>query len=309
MLKNLFTILILIFGNFQLGIANNKKIITINQFVSHPALDAVVSGIKQVLVDKKILPDQAEIKMANSQGSIANSAQIATYQASVDPDIMIAIATPAAQSVFKSKSNRAILAFAAVTDPEAAGLSSSASIIGVSDNPPINELLETTLKILPNIKTIGVIYNAGEINSVKMLSKLEEIADLKDIKIIKVAINSSSDIKIAAQKLIGKVEIIYVPQDNMVVSALESIIQLSLNAKIPIIANDPSLVEKGLFLAVGCDYFKSGIQLGEMIADFMQGKKIEPNIQHSNIKELKINGQIAKHLGILIPQEFNSKVQ
>jgi putative ABC transport system substrate-binding protein len=309
MLKSLFIIFIIIFGNAQFGVANNKKLITVSQFVNHPALDAGFNGIKQALTDRKILPNQAEIKLANAQGNIASSVQIATYQASLEPDIMVAIATPSAQSVFKAKGSRALFAFVAVTDPKSAGFVADANVIGVSDNPPIYELLEITLKILPKIKAIGVIYNAGEINSVKMLSKLEEIAKLKDIQVIKTAISSSSDIKLATQKLIGTVDIIYVPQDNIVVSAIDSVIQLSLRAKVPVIANDPSLVKKDVFLALGCDYFKSGVQLGGMIADFIEGKKIEQNIQQSNIKELKISDKVANHLGIIVPKEFKSKAQ
>ena len=154
------------------------------------------------------------------------------------------------------------------------------------------------------IKNIGVIFNSGEVNSVKTVDRLEKILKDKNITLTKIAITNSNDIKNAFNKLVGKVSLIYIPQDNTVVSALASMVSMSRANKIPLIANDPTLVDQGVMLAFGSNYFKSGKQLGNMIADLIEGKKLEKNIQHNTIKEVKINDEVVKEFGIVIPENI-----
>lgn len=304
MLRLLF-IIILILTTATGCLASNKILITINQFVSHPALDAASLGIKEALQQRDIFPKKAEIQLANAQGNISTSVQIAKHQAALMPKFMIGISTPSAQANLNARLNNNItLGFVAVTDPIAIGLGTGANIIGVSDVPPIDELLEIAIEVFPKLKNIGVIYNPGEINSVKMVDLLISAAAKRNITVHKSIINSTSGIKLAVQKLIGKVDLMYLPLDNSVVSAVASISKETATAKLPIIANDPSLVDKGILFALGCDYRNSGKQLGFMIADMIEGKKIVNNIQASNIKELKINEDIAKKFGISIPAKI-----
>jgi putative ABC transport system substrate-binding protein len=205
----------------------------------------------------------------------------------------------------KAKTDSSTLAFLAVSDPEAINLTNRMDIIGVTDNPPIEGLIEITLQIFPDVKNIGVIFNYGEINSVKTVEKLEKILKDRNITLKKVAITNVNDIKNAFNTLIGEVNLIYIPQDNTVVSALASMVSMSRANKIPLIANDPTLVDQGVMLALGANYFESGKQLGHMIADLIESKKLEENIQNTNIKELKINDEVVKKLGIVIPENIN----
>lgn len=292
------------------GLAAEKTLVTINQFISHPALDSSEKGIEKALKDRGLIPDTINIRLDHAQGSIANAVQIAKHQASLNPAFMIAIATPAAQANFKAKTDKSTLAFVAVTDPAAAGLTSSANdVIGVSDQPPVEELLEVITEILPRMRTIGVIFNPGEVNSVNVIKDLEKAAMSRGIKVRKVVVSSSGNVKLALQKLIPDTDLVYLPQDNLVVSAIDTVVQVSLQAKIPVIANDPALVEKGLLLALGCDYFKSGVQLGHMIADMMEGKPVNPSIQTPTVKELRINQKTASELNINIPQELKTRAR
>ena len=305
MLRSIFIILSIFLGAFNAMGNSDKVLITINQFVSHPALDESKQGIEEALKKRGLLPDKVNIRLDNAQGNIAASVQIAKHQTSLSPKFMIAIATPSAQSNLKAVKDNSTLAFVAVTDPETAGLTSQKNIIGVSDQLPLFELLEVSLRLIPNIKTIGVIFNSGEVNSAQIIEKLEIVALEKNIRIEKASITSSTNIKVATQSLIGKVDIIYIPLDNSVVSGLANLIQVSSKANIPVIANDPSLIDKGILLALGSDYFKSGEQLGNMIADLIENKKLASNIQTSNVKELKINKGVAAKLNIIIPADFN----
>ena len=133
---------------------------------------------------------------------------------------------------------------------------------------------------------------------------MEKLAHAKNLSVEKAQINGSTNIKAAAQKLIGKAQVIYLPLDNTVVSALSSLVQVATQANIPVVANDPSLTGSGLLLALGADYFKSGMQLGNMIADKIEGKKLEANIMPSSAKELKINKAVADKLKISIPTDL-----
>ena len=286
------------------SLAEEKILITVNQFVSHIALDTAYDGLAKSLSDRKIVPERAEIILSNAQGNISNSVQIAKHHASLTPKFMVAIATPAAQANLKAKGSGTMLAFVAVTDPAAANLTGYEDIIGVTDNPPIAELIDVVRQIFPKLKTVGVIFNAGEINSIKMIENLEKILTEHNIKLKKVSITSSNDIKNAMNKLVGFVDLIYLPQDNSVVSALDNIAKISSTNKTPLIANDPTLVDRGVMIALGANYFKSGEQLGNMIADLIEGKELAANIQNTNIKELQINRKLAKRFNIDIPKNI-----
>lgn len=307
-MKNIIIFIITSIGLVNISFADNqKKLITINQFVNHVALDAAEKGLQDAFFNRKILPSKAEIILSNAQGNITNSVQISKYHASIKPHFMIAIATPAAQTNLRAKKAGTIVAFVAVTDPVAAKLTDQEEIIGVSDMPPVEELINLAIEIFPAMRNVGVIYNSGEVNSLKTMEKLEQILKNKNIGIKKVSIINSNDIKLAIQKLVGLVDLIYLPQDNTVVSALENIISISKGVKIPLISNDPTLVEQGIFIAYGTNYYKSGIHLGNMIADLIEGVEVQPLIQEIKSKELKINYDIAQELDIEVPESIKER--
>jgi putative ABC transport system substrate-binding protein len=286
------------------SLAEEKILITINQFVSHISLDAVQAGLNDALRNREIIPERASIIAGNAQGNISNSVQISKHHASFKPKFMVAIATASAQTNLKAMGSDSdtILAFAAVTDPSEANLTGHDNVIGVTDDPPLEELINLAMQIFPNLKIVGVISNSGEVNSVKVTEDLKVILDKHNIKLKKVSISSSNDVKNAMNKLIGEVDFIYLPQDNSLVSALENIVSISKITKTPLLASDPTLVDKGVLMALGANYFKSGEQLGNMIADLMDGKVLEPSIQNMTAKELKINKQLAEEFGIDIPK-------
>lgn len=289
-------------------IAEERILITINQFGQHTALEQAYKGIEKALKDKGLLPQKVDIKLNNAQGNISNAVHIAQHHASLKPQFMIAIATQSAQASLRAKAIESILGFVAVTNPEAAGLTQADKIIGVNDAPPVKELLSIIQELL-RPKTIGVVFNPGETNSVKIVEEITHLAAKENIIVEKAAVHSSAEIKLATQKLIGKAEIIYLPQDNLVVSAIDTILQLANKAKIPLVSNDPHLVDKGVLLALGCNYFDSGIQLGNMIANIIENGYKENIINPSDNHKLKINQQVAKMLNINIPSEIELREQ
>jgi putative ABC transport system substrate-binding protein len=299
----LFTLLSLsLLSSKSLYAEDNQALITINQFTHHPALDETVEGIKEGLSERKLNIDK-EVKLIheNAQGNISTAVQVSKHLASLEPQVMIAIATPSAQTTLKARNNEDnIVAFVAVTDPEAAGLTKAKNIIGVTDQPPVEELLKATLTVLPNVKKLGIIYNSSEINSVNTIKALTTYASQKGIIIIPSVINSSNEVMTGTKNLIGnRVDLIYLPQDNTVVSGAETITKIANEHNIPVITNDPALIDKGAFLAMGCNYKQAGKQLGIMIADKLLNKKIKgADIQHAEKMELRVNQNIAEKLNL-----------
>lgn len=285
---------------------SQKTTITVNQFVNHIALDSAYDGLKQSLSDQGYFPDKVKLIYGNAQGNISNSVMISKHHASLNPDIMVAIATPSMQTNLKAKvgiEKDVVTAFLAVTDLSSLNIDNQQNLIGVTDNPPIDELFILATKIFTDLKMVGIVYNAGEINSVKIVSDLERTAANYGFMIKLATINSSNDIKGAIAKL-SEVDLIYLPQDNTVISALDNVVTLTKKAEIPLIANDPTLVERGVMLALGTNYYNSGQQLGNMIIDLIEGKEIKPAIQSSNVNELRINQEIIKMFNIQIPNNI-----
>jgi len=305
----LFSCVMLTLGLASSAIGAKKSVITINQFVSHVSLDASRDGLRQALLERKITPEKADIILSNAQGNISNSVQISKHHASLKPQFMVSIATPSAQTNLKAKGEDSTLAFLAVTDPKSANLSDQKNVIGVTDYPPIEKLVDIAISIIPNLQKMGVIYNSGEVNSIKIIGDLEAILKTHNIELKRVSINSSNDIKNAMNQLIGAVDVIYLPQDNSVVSAIDNVVSISLKAGVPIIANDPTLVDRGVLVAIGANYFDSGKQLGNMIADLIEGKFLAQNIQNSATEELKINQKSAKSFGLTIPKDLMNGVK
>jgi putative ABC transport system substrate-binding protein len=275
----------------------DQKLIVINQFVQHPALDAVASGLEKQLNNSKY--DFKIIKQF-AAGSIATSVQISQNLASLSPDAMVAIATPSAQTMLKARKDKKILlGFAAVTDPESAGLSGAENIIGIADAPPVEELFAKILSILPGIKTIGVLSNPGEVNSNIVVEKAKKFATSNNLTLIVVPVNSSNDVAISTKSLIGKVDAIYLPQDNTVISAIDLIAKITKQHKIPLFSNDPMLIDRGVMIALGCDYFSVGQQLGQMIISKLQNTKIAGgDIQLPIKKQFSINKELAAEFNL-----------
>lgn len=259
-------------------------------FAHHPALDATVAGLKAALHKEKIVVEEY-----NAQGDIATALQIAKQCAAEEPAVMVGIATPAAQAVNKARDKeKTLLGFAAVSDPHGAHLDSEPLVIGVADTPPVDLLIQTVQKLMPEAKTIGVIYNPSEINSTYAIEKLKKIADDASLAVRIKGVTNASMIKVAAQELINDgIDLIYVPLDNFMVSSLAILNLVATEQHIPLVANDPALITQGITLAVGPDFKESGQQLGELIVQHLKGTPIEKPIQLSRIYKTVLNKTLA----------------
>ena len=287
------------------------KHVAITQIVEHPALDACRKGVKDELAAAGFEAGKnLKWSFESAQGAPATAAQIAKKFAGENPDVVVGIATPSAQALASSARDIQQV-FSAVTDPVGAKLVKSmdkangGNITGVSDLSPIDSHMALIKSIVPKAKNVGVIFNPGEANSVTLVDLVKKFAPNHGMKVIEAGSPKSSDVLAAARSLVGKVDVIYVPTDNTVVSAFEAVIKVATEAKIPVISADTDSVKRGAVAAQGFNYYDLGRQTGKMVVAILKGKKagdIQP--QGVSKTELYVNPESAKLMGVTLSDEL-----
>jgi putative ABC transport system substrate-binding protein len=293
---------------FTAGAAAQTKNVAITAIVEHPALDAVRDGIIQGLTDLGYTEGtDIAFTYETAQGNPATAAQIARQFIGETQDVIVAISTPSAQAVAAATTDIPLV-FSAVTDPLAAGLVTSieapgGNVTGVSDMAPIADHLALIQEVTPNVKTLGVLYNPGEANSVSSLAAVQDEASALGITVVEGPATKSADVQAAARSLIGKVDAIYVPTDNTIVSALESAVGVANEAQIPLYAADTDSVARGALAAVGFNYFDVGVQTAGIVDQVLKGGSPGsiPVIFASGT-DLQVNKATAAAIGIELPQ-------
>ncbi|OJX10160.1 MAG: hypothetical protein BGO77_07620 [Caedibacter sp. 37-49] len=288
------------------------KTIAISQIVEHPSLEAVRRGIIDFLVQSNLQEGKDyKIIYKNAQGNMSINNQIAKQFVGIKPDVIVAISTPSAQALAVASHNMNIpFIFAAVTDPVHANLVKDLKrpgefISGVSDLPPVHAQIELIKDILPKASKVGILYNPAEVNSVKIINKFKELAQKMDIEVFLAPATRTSEVLFAAQSLVGKVDAIYIPQDNTIVSAISSLISLQYEKNIPCFTSDEVLVQKGAFAAVGTSYYEHGKQVGERVIKFLKHTPgLQIPIAFPEKPQIYINETTAKHLGINVPSKI-----
>ncbi|MCF8483532.1 MAG: ABC transporter substrate-binding protein [Rhodospirillum sp.] len=285
------------------------KHVAITQIVEHPALDAARQGIKDALAEEGWVDgDTLKWTYETAQGSVGTAAQIAKTFVGMSPDVIVAIATPSAQTAVASAGGAIPVVFSAVTDPVGARLVRSmmdpgGPVTGTSDMLPLDKHLALIRRVLPEAKTIGVIYNSGEANSVSLVESLKVAADAAGLKVVESTAPRSSDVLGAARNLVGKVDAIYVPTDNTVVSALEAVVKVGIDNKLPVFAGDTASVERGAVASVGFNYYDLGLQTGKMVAKILGGA--DPAtlpVETVSKTELFVNPGMAEKMGVTLPE-------
>jgi putative ABC transport system substrate-binding protein len=284
--------------------AESKKV-AITQIVEHPALDACRKGVEEELKAQGI---DVTWSYESAQGNPGTAGQIARKFVGDAPDAIVAISTPSAQAVVAATKDIPVV-FTAVTDPVGAKLIANpekpgGNVTGMTDLSPIAAHLDLIARITPNAKKIGVIYNPGEANSVTLVGLVKEHAPAHGMTIVEAAAPRSNDVLAAARSLVGKVDAVYVPTDNTVVSALEGVIKTGIENKLPIYAGDTDSVPRGAIAALGFNYYDVGRQTGAIVARVLMGEKPgDIAVQGIEKTELAVNPKSAEAMGVTIPAE------
>lgn len=296
------------------GQAEDLPLVAISQIVAHPALDATYKGAVDALAERGYVEGKnIRIEYETAQGDISIAGQIARKFAGEKPALVIAIATPAAQTVAAAVRDTPIV-FAAVTDPVEAKLVKNyekpeKNITGVSDEVAFAQHLDMIHEIVPTAKRIGTVYNPGEANSVATIKKIEDyMAANPGLTLVTAAATKTSEVLGAARSLVGKADVIYITLDNTVVSALEAVIQVGEQNKLPVFNADTDSVFRGSIAAVGFDYYDVGRLSGEYAARILDGEKPgDIPVSRPDRVRLVINPKAAEKMGVQIPPEVTAK--
>ncbi|WP_442864439.1 ABC transporter substrate-binding protein [Bartonella sp. A05] len=282
--------------------------VAITQIVAHSALDTIRKGIEDVLSENGYKNgENLKLTFFSAQGNISTATQIARKFAGDKPDVIVAISTPSAQTVLAATKKIPIV-FSAISDPIGAKLVSSlikpgGNVTGVSDHPDIAENLRLLQEVKPDLKRIGYLYNASEANSVVTLKVLKDLANQAGIEVIPSSASKSSDVQAATRALIDKVEIIFVPADNTIISVLEGATKVTHETNTPVFAVDSNAIGRGSFMTQGVDYYKMGIDTGKLVLRILKGEKPgDIDIVQADNKDILIDMQVAKKAGVMIPQ-------
>ncbi|HZW84250.1 MAG TPA: ABC transporter substrate-binding protein [Candidatus Deferrimicrobium sp.] len=283
------------------------------QIVEHPALDAARQGFLETLKENGYEEGKnLKVEYQSAQGDQSVLQSIAQKFASSKMDLVLAIATPSAQAMARATKDTPIL-ITAVTDPVAAKLVNSmekpgTNVTGTTDMNPLKEQFDLLKKVVPNAKKVGVIYNAGEDNSQVQVKMAESVAAQMGLELVKATVATTADVMQATQSLVGKVDAIYVPTDNTVVSAADSVIQVANKNKIPVIAGESSVVDKGAFGTIGINYKKLGKQTGEMALRIIKGEKPQDMaIESQKDLDTVFNKTTLELLGLKVPADLQQK--
>lgn len=302
-----------VFLSLFLGVADisasqnpKKPVVAITQIIPHPSLDLIRKGIEDELREQKVTCD---ILFENAQGNITTATQIAQKFVSEKPTLIVPITTPSTQAVYAAASLQNIpVVFAAVNDPVSAKLVPSMNkagkaITGLSDLPPVADQVALLREIFPNAKKIGVIYNPSESNSVALLDLFEKTLKKTGMTLTRATAANMVDVTAATKSLVGKVDALYIPNDNTVVAALEALIKVTQSESIPVFCADPESVKQGCLAAVTHSQYGLGRQTGRMVAKVLKGTDIQALPPETPEKvELSLNQDVADALKITFPE-------
>lgn len=279
--------------------------VSVSQIVEHPALDATRQGFMDYLEEQGL---DVKYNVHIAQGNIATANQIANQIMDEDPDLVLAIATPTAQACAQRIHETPVIA-TAVTDFVGAGLVKSmdkpgGNVTGMTDMTPMDKHLDLMLEFVPDATAVGVIYNAGEDNSVTLVKFLRDACEAKGVKLEEATIQNSSGVLQAARSLVGKVQAIYIPTDNTVVTALESAMKVAHENHIPLFSGDTDSVERGTLASLGFDYYSMGRQTGEMAFRILKEGANPADMPVETLQDLSlwVNKDAAEKMGVTIPE-------
>ena len=288
---------------------NEKKVAQVGvlQFVSHPSLDLIYKGIQDGLAEEGYKDDQVKIDFMNSEGDQSKVATMGKQLVAGDNDLVVGIATPAAQGLASATKDLPVI-MAAITDPIGANLvkdlkKPGGNITGVSDHNPAQQQVELIKALTPNVKTIGALYSSSEDNSKTQVEEFKDYAEKAGLTVETFAVPSTNEIASTVNVMTSKVDAIWVPIDNTIASAFSTVVSSNQSAKKPIYPSASAMVEAGGLASVVVDQHDLGVATGKMIAQVLKGAKpADTPVNVFSTGKSVINKKLAQELGITIPE-------
>ncbi len=276
------------------------------QLMEHPSLDEIRTAIEAEL-DAKAAEEgfTYTYDYQNAQGDTATIANICQKFVADDVDVIVAIATQAAQGAATAVEGTDIpVIFSAVTDPVAAGLventeAPEGNITGTSDAIPVSKIFDLAAELTPDVQSFGLIYNTSEINSVSVIEETKAYLDEKGISYVENAVTATGEVQTAAQNLLNQCDAVFAPIDNTVASAMPILAEEAINAQKPVYVAADSMVADGGLATVGVNYTNLGTQTGDMVAKVLTGTSVsEIPVEVLKDNAVVVNEETAEAIGV-----------
>ena len=295
------------------GAADDTLKVGIIQLMEHPSLDTIRESIIEGLEEEGYVDgENISIDYQNGQNDMSTMKNIAQKFVGDEVDVIVAIATPAAQAALSETTDIPIV-FAAITDPVDAELVDSletpgGNVTGTSDEVSAAQIMGLAKEITPEFKTIGALYNIGEDNSVSVVAGLKDFAAKNGYKVVESTVTNTSEVQQAAQYLADKVDIVFSPIDNTVASSMAIVTDIFNNADIPYYVSADSMVADGGLATYGIDYTVLGKETATMIADILGGADpATMAVKKMSDMSVYVNTDTAKEIGVEIPKAVLDK--
>ena len=292
--------------------AAETVVVAVTAIDQHPALTACRDGIRDALkaagyADGKNLKFLYE----SAKGDPATALAIARRFNQAKPNVIVPISTPSAQAVVASTIGIPVV-FAAVTDPLGAKLvrdmnAPGGNVTGISDLSPVRTHFDLIMHITPGARTVGVLFNPKEANSYTLVQLMKKTALGVHMTVVEAPVAKSADVPAAAEGLVGKADVIFVPTDNTVVPMIDAVVKVGIENHVPVYAGDIDTVKRGAVAAISLDYYNLGWQTGNVVVRILKGEK--PGgipVVVAEKTELYVNPRAAEAMGITIPRDVLS---
>ena len=290
-------------GSGSQGQGGGSRKIGVLQLTEHPALDASNKGFVDALDEAGITYN---IDQQNAQNDQSACQTIAHKLVNNGNDLILAIATPAAQAVAGATDEIPIVG-TAITDFASAGLVQSndkpgKNVTGSSDLTPVADQFDLLVKLLPQAKTVGVLYCTAESNSDVQVKLADQAAANHGLKLVRYSVSSSNEIQQVVESMVGKVDVVYTPTDNTIAAGMTTVTMIANDNKLPTICGEEGMVDNGGLATYGINYEELGKLAGQMAVKILKGesKPADMAIEHLDASKctLKTNEETAKKLGI-----------
>lgn len=296
------------------GAGGSKTVnIGVIQLTEHPALDSAYQGFVDGLAEAGYKDgENIKIDFNNAQGDQSNCTTIAQKLVNDKSDLILAIATPAAQACAAQTSDIPIL-ITAVTDPATSGLVDSneapgTNVTGTSDLTPVAEQIKLLTQLIPEAKTVGILYCSAEDNSIFQANIAKDEVTKAGLSYVEATVSNTNEIMSVVESLVGKVDAIYAPTDNMIAEGMAAVSSVATENGIPCIVGEEGMVSNGGLATYGLDYYNLGKQTAAMAVSVLKGEKkpADMPIEYLTDCTLTVNEEIAKALNIEIPADLTN---
>ncbi|WP_417163887.1 tryptophan ABC transporter substrate-binding protein [Streptococcus sp.] len=288
--------------------ANKVVKVGILQFVTHDALDQIEKGIEDGLKEAGYKGDKVKITLLNAEGDQSKIQTMSKQLVNDKNDVVIGIATPAAQGLAAATKNIPVI-MGAISDPVGAKLVKDlkhpeGNVTGTSNQVPIKQTVELVKSLTPNAKTIGILYASSEDNSKSQVESFKKFAEKDGLNVVEYAVPSTNEINTTMSVMTGKVDAIWTPQDNTIASAFSTVISSANQAKIPVYTTVDTMVKEGGLASVAQSQYELGKATARSTVKVLKGKKVKDvPVDVIDDGTPTLNLKVAQDLNITIPDD------